>query len=469
MLTLGDETMNAPVRTKQQTQHRYLSTMSREHGFEPLRVEGDVPAALRGTLYRVGPGLYESHGRSYEHPFEGDGAVCAVRFGAEVTGSHRVVQTAALVAERHAGKPLFNSVASWPRRLANGVGTKFKNCANTNLMWWQERLFALYEPCLPTELNRDLDTSGETDLDGVVPMAFSAHPHAVRGRNAIYSFGARYAPLPRLDIFELPDRGPARRLSTLKLDHPVMLHDFIATDRHLIFFVSPARLQIARAMFGINPFDKLIKWSPQDGTEVIVVPIDTPNKPVRFRVDAFFQWHFAGAFERDGELFVDIVEYPNLDSMQELSSDDIATSGRFTRVRVDLQKKRLHHEALSESRYEFPKIDPRHDGGDYSRVWMMSDLEGTSAVTQIDPADGSTVTHPFEPGVRCSEPVFVPRSSAASEGDGWILSLNYDVSRHQSHIAIIDTARFEDAPVARVFLDHHVPMTFHGLWVDQPA
>jgi len=54
--------------------------LGREHGFEPLRVEGTLPPALRGTLYRNGPGQFGQFGRRYAHPFEGDGAVTAVRF-----------------------------------------------------------------------------------------------------------------------------------------------------------------------------------------------------------------------------------------------------------------------------------------------------------------------------------------------------------------------------------------------------
>ena len=34
---------------------RLFRNLSREHGYEPLRVEGRIPDDLRGTLLRVGP------------------------------------------------------------------------------------------------------------------------------------------------------------------------------------------------------------------------------------------------------------------------------------------------------------------------------------------------------------------------------------------------------------------------------
>lgn len=48
-----------------------LRDLPREHGFEPLRVEGTLPAELSGTLYRAGPSLFSSFGKPYGHLFDG--------------------------------------------------------------------------------------------------------------------------------------------------------------------------------------------------------------------------------------------------------------------------------------------------------------------------------------------------------------------------------------------------------------
>ena len=49
--------------------------LTRSHGFEPLDLEGQVPEDLRGTLFRVGPGVFERFGVEVAHPFEADGAI----------------------------------------------------------------------------------------------------------------------------------------------------------------------------------------------------------------------------------------------------------------------------------------------------------------------------------------------------------------------------------------------------------
>ncbi|NEO28088.1 MAG: Apocarotenoid-15,15'-oxygenase, partial [Kamptonema sp. SIO4C4] len=43
-------------------------------------IEGTVPTDLNGTLFRNGPGLLDINGQSIQHPFDGDGLVCAFTF-----------------------------------------------------------------------------------------------------------------------------------------------------------------------------------------------------------------------------------------------------------------------------------------------------------------------------------------------------------------------------------------------------
>ncbi len=68
-------------------------------------------------------------------------------------GAVRLVESRQLVEERKAGRALYTSGATlapqWHRRL----GMRFKNAGNTKPLVWNERLFALYEGGLPTEID----------------------------------------------------------------------------------------------------------------------------------------------------------------------------------------------------------------------------------------------------------------------------------------------------------------------------
>lgn len=464
----------------------YRRSIEREHGFEPLRVEGSVPDALRGTLYRVGPALFERFGKPYAHPFEADGAVLAVRLGEGAVGAegaegaYRLIESEQLREERRAQRPLYGSVAPWPRRLWNGLTMRARNAANTNLMPWDDRLFALYEASRPTEIAReDLSTVGESTLGGAVRGALSAHPHAVVSRGAVYNFGLHYGPRMWIDLYEIvpasvrPSVRPSvRRLGRVPLSGPVMMHDFVATGRHLVFLVAPVHISIPRALLGIGDFTKMFRWRPERGTEVIVVPIDRPDDATRFRVDPSWQWHFANGFERGDEIVLDRIRYRDFGSFDRLGEGQggyADEAGRLVRTVVDPRRRTVRNELLLDEPCEFPRIDERVAGDDHRWVFLSTEHDDRRGIARVDVQTGSEDRWLVDDGQRPSEPVFVPRSADAAEGDGWLLTLVYDPPSHRSHVAVLDAAKLADGPVARVHLDHHVPMTFHGVWWAVPA
>src|SRR5690606_9746382 len=135
------------------------------------------------------------------------------------------------------------------------------------------RLYALMEAALPTELDPiNLAMRGETNLDNTIVSFFSAHPHRVASRRAIYNFGLEYGRQTKLHCYELPDVGPARHLGAVDLPGAPMLHDFIATDTHLVFFLSPVRVDVPRMFLQLGGFTELFRWKPELGTEIICVP-----------------------------------------------------------------------------------------------------------------------------------------------------------------------------------------------------
>jgi all-trans-8'-apo-beta-carotenal 15,15'-oxygenase len=70
----------------------------------------------------------------------------------------------------------------------------------------------------------------------------------------------------------------------------------------------------------------------------------------------------------------------------------------------------------------------------------------------------------FGPSHYVGEPIFA--SAGPSEGEGWLLAQTLDGTTGKSFLAIFDARKVEAGPVARVLLDHHVPISFHGYWQD---
>jgi all-trans-8'-apo-beta-carotenal 15,15'-oxygenase len=448
---------------------RYWSDLTREHGYEALKVEGEIPPALSGTLYRTGPALTQRFGRPYGHVFEGDGAICAVRLGdGNALGAHRLLRGEGFVKEERVGRPLYQTATSWPRQVANSLLGRAKNTGNTNVLEWHGALFALMENARPLAFDRELETIGETTLGGVIRGAFSAHPHPVVSRRTTYNFGLRYGRNTTIGLYALPWEGQARCLGEIPIDHPVMLHDFMATQDHLVFLVSPLRLVVHRAILSIGDFTDLFRWTPEDGTEVIAVPIDAPERVRRFRVDPFFQIHFAGGFEEADATLVDVMAYADSSALTKnvADIDEPPECGVVTRVRIPRDAERIEKQRICDSRIEFGQQDPRVAGSRYRHLFGLTvDAERHFAIVHVDFESGAEDLYPFPEGEFTSEVLFAPRSPDAEEGEGYLLAIVYRASSHTSHLAVFDAQRVGDGPIGRAHFDHHIPAGFHGTWV----
>ena len=455
-----------------------------EHAYTPLRIEGTLPADLRGTMFRAGPALMGLYGRTYGHVFDGDGAISGVRFAdGRAEGSVKLVQSAGLLDERRAGRAIYSGYGTrtkgWFRE---ALGGKHKNPANTSVMYWNKRLYALWEGGFPTEISPEtLDTIGETDFDSVLTRTFSAHPHAVPSRKARYNFGMRYGRKIYLDIFELPDEGAPRLFTSVPLAHAAMVHDFIATDRHLVFFVPPARLRLLPLVLHMRAYSECLHWEPAEGTEVIVVPLDDPSRVTRFRTDAFYQWHFANAYERSGEIVVDFIKFADLgtnDWLKDMLHDgpSRAWDGHFTRATIDLGRRTMRSEQLSSVACEFPVVADSVATREHTRVnvAVVSD-EATKdgrdffdRVGQFDLTTGTMRSVSLGERTYPLESLFVPRPGAAHETDGYLLTLAYDSKRDASFVAVLDASEIERGAIAKAWFDHPIGYTFHGTWVPMP-
>ncbi|QRN96015.1 carotenoid oxygenase family protein [Archangium violaceum] len=442
-----------------------LRSLSRPHGFEPLRVEGALPEELRGTLFRAGAGLFERFGRSISHAFEADGAVTAVRFGGGgAQGACRIVESAGYRAEEAAGRFLFNSAASWLDRMRAARSGSAKSTGNTSTLLWQDRLFALMEGGLPQEMDPgSLDTLEATDL-GVISGAFSAHPHRVASLRTSFNFGLRYGPKMLIDLYALPDEGRGTKLGTLEAPWQSMVHDFMATERHLILFLGPVKLNLLRAMLGLADFTKLFQWKPELGARLIVVPLDAIHAPRTFELDAFWTWHFANAFEDGDGPCIDLCRYPEfaLGDIGEL--EESGPPPLLTRLHLDLKTGRTRETKLFDVPCEFPQLHPRVHGARHGTVFVQTERRGAdrrcAGLTRIDLDRGGSAEWAVPAGHVPSEPVLVPRGKA--EDDAFVLDLVYDRTSDHSYVAVLDGQHLEDGPLATVHFDHPIPVTFHG-------
>jgi all-trans-8'-apo-beta-carotenal 15,15'-oxygenase len=448
--------------------------LRRSHGFEPLEVEGKMPEDLRGTLYRAGVGVFERFGVDVAHPFEADGAITAVRFETSPLGASRVVESAGWREEEQAGRRLYGAGAGRLRNVIDMLRQRSKNTANTTAWVHDGELYALMEGARPTRLDPDtLDVLGEQDFDCVLGATFSAHPHRVASLQTSFNFGVRYGREHALDVYALPAGGKVRKLTSITLPWAAMVHDFIATERHLVFVVCPARVMILRALLGTTDFERLLEWEPERGVELIVVPLADPGAALRIPAEPFWVWHFANAFEQRDEIVVDLCRYADFGSLRRIRTGagvEEKTSEPakpyYTRLRIDPRTKRTR-EQLGSTPAEFPRVHPSREGAEHRFAFIHAGVEDErDAIGVIDVETGKLDAW-RAPGVTSfSEPIPVPRGRQPDdERDVWLLTLGLDGARERSFVAVFDGQDVEQGPVARAWFDHPIPLTFHGTFV----
>lgn len=458
---------------------RAFTEIPREHGFEPLRVEGRVPSALRGTLYRDGPGLFSMGGHRYEHWFDGDGLVSALRLAdGRAEGASRLVESRGLAEERRRGAAYFGGYGTkapgrWsPWRTLRTIREGGKNPANTAMLAWNERLFALCEVGLPTEIDPDtLRTIGETDLGGALVRPFSAHPHRHASTGAHYNFGTRFGRPNAIDLVVLRPDGTAGRVATIPLRGPTLVHDFVLTERFAVLLVAPLDIALGRVLLGRTSFAGAMSWSPHRGTEVVVVPLDAPGSIVRFETEPFWIWHVGNAFDRDGTIVADVVRYASFETTARWLAGVMQGSlgesdGALARLVIDPARRTLRSEPLRSRTGEFPRVEARDDGRAHRTLFLLEHASPEdrrrgppNVLVRLDVESGRTSEHRFARHEWPSEGVHVP-----GEGAGHVVSLVYDAHAHRSAWWIFDAAAVGDGPVAKAHLEHHVPLGFHGTW-----
>jgi carotenoid cleavage dioxygenase len=117
---------------------------------------------------------------------------------------------------------------------------------------------------------------------------------------------------------------------------------------------------------------------------------------------------------------------------------------------------------------EFPRFDERRAGLSYRHGWFAANTGaggfGFNAIAHIDLSTGRRVAYELPQGDATGEPVFVPRTPGAAEGDGWLVSLIYRGNEDQSDFAVFEAQDVAAGPIATARIPRRVPFGFHGNW-----
>ncbi len=412
-----------------------------------LPVEGAIPPEIDGLYLRNGPNPRQAT----MHWFVGDGMLHGVRIqgGRAAWYRNRWVRTRAF----EEGVSFVSEDGSVDR----SVGT-----ANTHVVRHAGRILALVESSFPTQVTPELDTVGTWDFEGRLETAMTAHPRMCPRTGEMHFFGYAFAP-PFLTYHRADADGKLVQSEVIEIPGPTMMHDFVITERHVVFMDLPVTFQPGLLAEGRFPYG----WSDDYGARLGVMPRGGSAADVRWlEIEPCYVFHPFNAFEEGGRIVVDVARYPEL-WRQGPEHFDRAFLHRFT---LDPAAGRVAEQALDDLPIEFPRVDDRRTGFAHRVGFAVAGAdnaaEGPQRLVKYDFASGGRETHDFGAGCAPGEGVLVP--GGAGEGEGWVATYVYDAGRDASDLVILDAQRFGAAPVARIRLPQRVPFGFHGSWLPAP-
>ncbi|KAF2998330.1 hypothetical protein E8E14_001391 [Neopestalotiopsis sp. 37M] len=457
-----------------------------------LEVQGAIPSEIDGTFYRVMPDPQFVPFIENDPWFNGDGNVSSFRIkDGKCSFKQRFVRTEKFVRERAAQKAL---LGKYRNKYTDAVSFKIRTTANTNVVYFNGRLLACKEDAPPYALHPEtLETIGLEDFGGQLPsLTFTAHPKLDAKTKELVCFGYEAKGDGTRDVCYYCIGPDGKFTETVWLVAPVagMIHDFAVTDNWVLFPIIPQICDIERLKQGGEHW----QWDSKVPFYLGVLPRrGARGEDVKwFKAPNAFPGHTVNAYEEDsGKIVFDLpltdknvfFWWPDAEGN---APNPETIKAKLVRYAFDPHSSDLDlppFSVLSTEDCEFPKIDDRFSMKQHNHSFfdLMDPKLGTNfpAIAPVMGgghapynALGSLNHHTRElqkyfpgPTHLVQEPVFIPRSKAASEGDGWLMALVNNYATMSSELHIVDTADFSH-PQAIILLPIRLRAGLHGNWID---
>ncbi|RIV89598.1 lignostilbene alpha-beta-dioxygenase [Aurantiacibacter xanthus] len=467
-----------------------LRLVRMEGDIADIEIEGEIPAGMEGAFYRVHPDpQFAPRAGGGDQFFNGDGMVTMFRFhDGRVSMKQRYAKTDKWKLENAAGKALFGSYRN-PRTDDPSVIGQHRGTANTNVLIHGKELLAMKEdsPCLVMD-KASLETDGYTDWDGQLKLrTFGAHPKIdpETGNLCNISYAASGDLQRDAHYYEIDEEGNVVTRAEFEVPYYTMLHDFAIAGDYIVIPVSPyssdpSVLEQDRPHFY---YDRSLP------TWLGVMRRDSDGSDMRwFKHEAgLCSCHVMNAFAEGTRVHLDtpaskIGSLPFFPDKDGAPFDPELAMTELVRITVDLASNEDVVESvtpLGKAPGEFPRIDDRMAGKDYTHGWMITyDLAKPyngppgpfagviNTLTHFNTRTGEEESWWCGPDGSLQEPCFVPRSADSAEGDGWLVALVDDHVRNYSDLCVFDACDVAKGPIARAKLPLRLRQGLHGNWAD---
>ncbi|HTW38459.1 MAG TPA: carotenoid oxygenase family protein [Steroidobacteraceae bacterium] len=443
-----------------------------------LEVDGEIPRELDGAFYRVAPDHQYPPRFLDDVPFNADGAISRFLFErGRVHLRHRYVRTERFALERTAGRALYGKYRN-PFTDDPSVAGKSRNLANTTPLVWDGKLLALREDSPPIALDPlTLETQGDWSFHGTLNApTFTAHPKIDPRTGQMIAFGYAAKGLFSREVayYEVSTSGRIEHEVWFEAPYHCMLHDFAVTQDYAVFPIIPLCGVGIEALQAGRPH---YAWDSSKDVHLGVLPRGGAARELRwFRAPNQFCSHVMNAFNEGTRVHIDVplAEGNMFPFFPEPGTpwDPRKAQSRLTRWTVDMSSpgEGFHStERLTHYVGEFPKTDHRYQTQPYRHGWLLGFDPTRSSIAHVDHATGKTSSWSAGEDTALQEPCFIPRSDAAQEGDGYIVTVATRIKEMRTDVFLLEARRLEAGPIATLHLPLRLRPGYHGSWAPRAA
>jgi len=434
-------------------------------------VQGKVPRDLSGTLYRNGPGKWRRPGKSATHWFDGDGLVRAF----SLSGGKAALSAAFVDTPKRRADEAARAVVS------GGFGTPMAehvtvnssddfNAANISIVLRGNELWALWEAGSPVAIDpRTLATLGVKTLrEDLAHMPFLAHPR-IDPDGTLWNLGLAGS---QAVVWRLGTQGDVQAAVPITLPRASYVHDFTATDQHLIILLQP---WVQRAEEMHSDFAETFEWHAQWSTQILVLDKADLTRQRVYELPAFFFFHVGSAWsDPSGAIRFDVCRYADpgfaLRGARDVLEGVYRADATPTLCLVTLThdgKASLQDTGIAA---EFPRTDASRSG--LSRSYTLHATHKAArqplftGVALHDWRTNQSQHFDFGPDHLVEEMIFVPRPGRSAEMDGWILGPTINLRTARTELHAFDSRHIADGPICTWQAPVALPLSLHGVFVN---
>jgi len=442
-------------------------------------VQGEVPAWLKGTLLRNGPGAFSLEHQQLRHWFDGLAMLHRFSFdNGRVSYSNRYLESDAVNAARKEGRISYSEFATDPcrslfKRMTAIFDQKLTDSAKVNIAKFSDRFLALGET--PMQIEFDPQTLRKTGTFMYDPQetqhVTTVHPHFDAEGNA-YNLVTNFDRVSEYRIMRIRPDGEREIVARHKVTFPGYIHSWGMSEKHFILVEYPFVVYPLKLLFQLRPFIENFAWKPSRGTRIFVFDRSNGALKQEIKTDAFFAFHHLNAWEEGSDLVFDLNTYEDASIISAFYLDRLKDKtaklplGHMDRFRVNLENGELRRKRLSDANIELARYDDGRfylqPGYRYIYGVSVNTKAHSSFYNQIIRIDAQTgeSRNWYEEGCYPGEPVYVARPGGADEQDGVVLSVVLDAKKGQSFLLLLDAADFSER--ARAVIPQPVLFGYHG-------